>query len=135
MATTYVTIEDFIASKPSITLDYEFLSLYQTIDDAALIAFNIINDYISDIKDICKVVTLSDDTMIKYKYNPKKLFRDVYGNGDLFFIILAINGMSSPKDFTKKKVNMLYVTDMTTVVTCILNAEKATKNENETSIS
>lgn len=128
------TIEQFIKSKPDITMSYEFLSMYEVIDDIALISYNLLNDYYQELRDISAVVTLSDADMAIYKYNPKALCRYIYGSAELFFIILAINNMSSPKEFSKNKIRMIYQSDMENVVTYILNAEKNTKSLNEQKI-
>lgn len=130
----FVTIEDFIKSKPEIDMNYEFLSYYEKIDDVALISYNILNDYYRELRDISVVTTLSDDDMIKYKYHPDRLCQYVYGSGNLAFIILALNGMASEKEFIKNKVRMLYQKDMNNVVTQILNAERDAKNLNDQEI-
>lgn len=130
----FVTIEDFIKSKPEIDMNYEFLSYYERIDDVALISYNILNDYYRELRDISTVATLSDDDMIKYKYHPDRLCQYVYGSANLAFIILALNGMASEKEFTKNKVRMLYEKDMKIIVTQILNAERDAKNLNDEEI-
>ena len=130
----FVTIEDFIRSKPDIDMNYEFLSFYEKIDDVALISYNILNDYYQELRDISVVTTLSDSDMIKYKYHPDRLCKYLYGSSELFFIILALNSMASMKEFTKNKVRLLYQKDMNKVVTLILNSERVAKNLNDSEI-
>lgn len=130
----FVTIEDFIKSKPDIDMNYEFLSFYEKIDDVALISYNVLNDYYKEIRDVSVVTTLSNEDMIKYKYHPDRLCRYIYGSSELFFIILALNSMSSMKEFTKNKVRLLYQKDMNKIVTLILNSERVAKRLNDEEI-
>ena len=65
----------------------------------------------------------SDLEYIKYRYKPKLLAYDIYDTTELFFVILAINGMCSVKDFTKRKIKLLYKSDMLDLLNQIYSAE------------
>ena len=71
-----------------------------------------------------KTVQLTDDEFIKYKYRPKILAYDIYGTTDLDFVILAINRISTPKDFVYKKIKMISKRHLNELLTSIYNAEK-----------
>ena len=84
---------------------------------------NIIYDYLKELKSSTVTCELTDGEYLKYRYNPKLLAYDIYGSAELYFVILAINGMCSFKDFNKKKIKLLYKQDMTDFLTAIYNAE------------
>lgn len=128
------TIEQFINSKPDIEISYEFLSLYEKINNKGFITYNVINDYYNDIKEKALTILLSDELYYKYKFNPERLCREIYGSADLSFIILAINGMASPTEFVKKKIKLLRKSEFETLITEIINAEKQTKLVNNEKI-
>lgn len=126
----YVTIEDFVNSKQELYMSYDFLTLYDKIESGVFASYNILNDYLDEIKELAVDITLTDEMMSKYQYKPKLLCNDLYGYKELYFIILALNSMVSVKEFRKKKIKMLYVSDMNNLITHLIKAEKNTKNKN-----
>ena len=71
-----------------------------------------------------KRLKLTQDQQFTYHYKPKLLCYDIYGNPELYFIILLINDMADVKEFTKPTVKMLRKSDMSELLTLIYNAEK-----------
>ena len=131
MATVdYVSIEDFINSKQEVYMSYDFMTLYDKIENGIFASYNVLNDYLDDIKNLAVEVTLTDEMFRKYEYKPKLLCYDIYGYKELYFIILVINEMISVKDFRKKKIKMLYVEDMNNLITHLIKAEKDLKDRN-----
>ena len=126
----YVSIEDFINSKQEVYMSYDFMTLYDKIENGIFASYNVLNDYLDDIKNLAVEVTLSDEMFRKYEYKPKLLCYDIYGYKELYFIILVINEMISAKDFRKKKIKMLYVEDMNNLITHLIKAEKDLKDRN-----
>lgn len=126
----YVSIEDFINSKQEVYMSYDFMTLYDKIENGIFASYNVLNDYLDDIKNLAVEVTLSDEMFRKYEYKPKLLCYDIYGYKELYFIILVINEMISVKDFRKKKIKMLYVEDMNNLITHLIKAEKDLKDRN-----
>ena len=121
------TIEEFIEAGKGVILTYQNLSLKNHIGENIKFPFkNVFNDYLSDIMNtaLIKTVQLSDDEFNKYKYRPKILAYDIYGTTDLDFVILAINRISTPKDFTYKKINMIGKKHLNELLKSIYNAEK-----------
>ena len=126
----YVSIEDFILSKQDVYMSYDFMTLYDKIENGIFASYNVLNDYLDDIKKLAVDVTLTDEMYNKYQYKPKLLCYDIYGYKELYFIILVINEMVSVKDFTKKKIKMLYTEDMNNLITHLIKAEKEIKDRN-----
>lgn len=132
------TIEQFIQFGENDKIGYKAFSLFahDSDKDITIVAYNIINDYLDELKDLAQTVLLDDETFMKYIYKPKLLAYDIYGSGELFFIILAINNMCSVKEFRNKKIKMLSQQTMQDVITAIYNSERSTidKNRNEIEI-
>ena len=120
-----ITIEHFIDSGRSTTFNYFNLSMIYKIDKNTWVSLlNVFNDYISELRNACVNVELSQQEQFKYFYKPKLLCYDVYGNPELYYIILLINDMADVKEFTKPKLKMLKKDHMSTLASLIYNAEK-----------
>ena len=76
-----------------------------------------------EIKDVAVKVELSTQEYLKYRYKPKLLCRDVYGNGEVYYVIMLLNGRIDVKDFDVHELLMLRKADMNTLLTQIYNAE------------
>jgi len=64
-------------------------------------------DYIPDLLKETVNINLTDDEFIKYKYKPRLLAQDVYGNQEFFHIILILNNMKNFAAFNKKNIKLL----------------------------
>lgn len=119
------TLEQYANSGKTVTISYNNLSYRELIDSNLIIPiFNVLDDYIDDLKHIAVQVQLSDDQYYKYLYKPKLLAQEIYGNSELYIIILRLNGMCDMKEFNKKKIKMLTKDNMNEALTSIYNAEK-----------
>lgn len=122
------SIEQFIDSGKGVTLTYHNLSLINTFDKVELPYKNVFYDYLDDINSssLIKLVELTEKEIDKYKYRPKILAYDIYGAVDLDFVILALNGIYTPKDFllANKKIKLIGKRDLNSLLTSIYNAEK-----------
>jgi len=122
--TTY-NMEDFISAGSGVTLTYNNLSYLESLSNGARVPiFNVISDYMDELVKLCVKIELNDLQYIKYAYKPKLLAYDIYGNQELYFIILLVNGICDVKEFDKKIINMIPVDRMNEVLTYIYNAEK-----------
>ena len=74
-------------------------------------------------------VELSKEEQNAYFYKPKLLCYDIYGNPELYFIILLINDIADVKEFTKSSIKMLKKEHMNTLISYIYNAEKNAMDE------
>ena len=121
--TTY-TLADFIASGKMNTVDYDQFSYKDLVSNGTEISIlNVVNDYMREIKDVAVKVELSTQEYLKYRYKPKLLCRDVYGNGEVYYVIMLLNGRIDVKDFDVHELLMLRKADMNTLLTQIYNAE------------
>ena len=120
------TIEDFVESGSGITITYPNLSFTDMLTNGTWVSVhNVISDYIDELRNACVNVKLTTEQQFTYFYKPKLLCYDMYGNSELYFIILLINDMADVKEFTKPVVKMLKKSHMSQLLTLIYNAEKA----------
>lgn len=121
------TIEEFIDMGACDEITYKnFSILVKFIGESSVIEYaqdNIIYDYMDELLAKAKDFELSDSDYIKYRYKPKLLSYDIYDTTELYFVILAINGMCSIKDFNKRKIKLLYKSDMMNLLNQIYSAE------------
>ena len=95
------TIESFVQSGKSVTISYFSLSFIDMVSNGSWVSvLNVINDYIPELLDEAVTVELTTEQQQVYFYKPKLLCYDVYGNPELYFIILLLNDMSDVKEFT-----------------------------------
>lgn len=119
------TIEEFIESGAGITITYPSLSFIDMLSNGTWVSVHdVINDYIDELREYCVNVKLTQDQQFIYHYKPKLLCYDIYGNPELYFIILLINDMADVKEFTKPVIKMLRKSNMSELLTLIYNAEK-----------
>ena len=119
------TLDQYIACQSDTVICYNNLSFIDEYSNFRFNTYNVLSDYVDDIrKDYCLKVVLDDEQMLKYKYRPKQLCYDIYGNGELAFIILIINDMYSIKDFTKNKIYMPTKVEMAEITKKIFNTNK-----------
>ena len=80
---------------------------------------------------------MTNEEFRKYKYKPKLLAYDIYGATELYFIILAINGIKyiDVKAFDKRKLRLPKANDLANIVTAIYNAETTYLNANRNSLN
>lgn len=113
------------ANTSSTILNYYNTSILDKIDNIEYSTHNIIYDYMEELDEVSYTVLLTDLEYLKYEYRPDLMSYDIYGTIDFDFVILALNGMLSPKEFTKKKVKLLSSSIMTDVINKIYNAENS----------
>lgn len=122
--TTY-TVESFISAGKGITISYNNLSYIESISNGTKVPFlNVIQDYMEELKSFSMTIEMSDEEYRKYAYKPKLLANDIYGNSELFFVILLINGICDMKEFTKKKLFLIPKSSIEKALTMIYNSEK-----------
>ena len=60
-------LDDFIAYGKTLTISYQNLSLTEIFDDIKFPMFNIVQDYINELKDEAITITFTDKEYYKYK--------------------------------------------------------------------
>lgn len=119
------TIEEFIYNGKTTTLSYDALSFKNSLSNGTLVTvLNVIDDYIEELRERAILISMSVEEYRKYKYKPKLLSIDLYGNPELYFIILLINDMADVKEFDKRNIYLLRKNTFFELLSNIYNAEK-----------
>lgn len=132
------SVEQFIIAGRTDEMTYsKFAILDRCVDQPSVIYArdNIIYDYLDEIKSLAVQIELTDREYIKYRYNPKRFAFDIYGSTELYFIILAVNGICSSKDFNRRKIKALYKSDVIDILNAIYNAESQYIDKNRNYMS
>lgn len=128
------TVEDFIEAGQADDITYYNFSILEKYNDGDItieyVMSNILYDYMDEIMEKAIELELTDDDYVKYRYKPKLLAYDVYKTTEVYFVIMAINGICSIKDFNKKKLKMLYTGDLINLLNQIYNAEQSRLKHN-----
>ena len=120
----YNNLDDFIAYGKTLTISYQNLSLTEIFDGIKFPMFNIIQDYIEELKDEAITITFTDKEYYKYKYKPRLLSAYLYGSTEFFSIILQLNDIASEKEFTKKSIKLIPADTMKSLLEKIYIAEQ-----------
>lgn len=123
------TLNQFINLKSIDTITYaNYAVLNRSIDHPTLVYAidNLIYGYMDEFKEKRKICTLTLEQKLMYAYKPKLLAYDVYGSTEVYFVILALNGMCNLKEFDldEQKLYLLTPSDMNDLLAQIYNAEK-----------
>ena len=102
-ALTY-TLDDFISMQISDDMTYYNFSILEVIDGVEHLDSNLVEIYLEELKSQCVSVQFSEEELKKYKYNADLLAYNLYGSVQLDFVILLLNDMYDPKEFTKKNI-------------------------------
>ena len=120
----YNNLDDFIAYGKTLTISYQNLSLTEIFDGIKFPMFNIVQDYINELKDEAITITFTDKEYYKYKYKPRLLSDYLYGSTEFFSIILQLNDIASEKEFTKKSIKLIPADTMKSLLEKIYIAEQ-----------
>lgn len=118
------TVEQFITFKDDDTASYNNLSFRDKYDNIIYPIKNIIDDYTDELNELLVDVVMSESEFLKYRYRPKLLAFDIYGNAELDFLILAMNGICNMKEFDSKNIKLIKNKDLDSFITSIFNANK-----------
>ena len=124
---TSFTLDPFADSNSSNDISYYSMSLLEK-DPSTNIeyyVFNVISDYMNELKQMSHPVTLSETEYYTYRFKPKLLAKYLYGNTELYFIILWINDMWSVKDFNLRTIKLIKNTELSEALSKINASEKS----------
>lgn len=119
------TISEFISFKNDDSISYNNLSFKDRYDYIIYPVKNVIDDYMDELMELTIDITLSDEEYLKYRYKPKLLARYVYGNAELDFLIMAINGICNMKEFNSRKIKLIKEDDLKEFLKSVFNANKS----------
>lgn len=130
------TLEEFASTgKESTSLDYYKTSILAGDSIVHYSIDNVVYDYIDELKELAEELTLTDEQFSKYKYDGVFLLAYyLYGNRELAFIILLINGIYDSKQFNKRKVKLIRKEILMNFLNQVYNAEKEYIQRNRTSM-
>lgn len=118
------TIEAFVSGGDSVKVKYSALSLNDMMNDKDLTiefpTFNVYDDYIDEFLVASMEQELTDEQYRRYYQAPKLLAHDLYGNSELDFILMRINGVYDPRDFTFHKVKVIDMSTLNDILSKIL---------------
>jgi hypothetical protein len=120
------TVADFIlAGKETQVVRYPHLMLQESKDGIDYVVHSVLDDYLQDMKDKSIECILSKTERDRYFMKPRILSSDIYGSTELYYIILRINDMWSPKQFTldNNKLKMLTKDHMRDFLSAIMRIE------------
>ena len=119
------TIDQFIQCQSDTNVCYNNLSFIDQRNSIKYNTYNVLSDYLDEIREnYCLKIKLDKDNMFKYKYRPKLLCYDIYGDGELAFIIMIINDICDVKEFTKDTLLMPTKDNMNLITSRIFNSDK-----------
>lgn len=124
---TSFTLDQFADSKSSNDMSYYSMSLLEKDPDNNIEydVFNVVSDYMNELKAMSKVVTLSETEYYTYRFKPKLLAKYLYGNTELYFIILWLNDMWSVKDFNLRQIRLIRNTELAEALSKINASERS----------
>lgn len=121
------TVGEFIelGNQSKTNVGYRDISYIEKRNGIEFTIKNLIDDYWYELMQASKVVPFSDKSVRKYRYNPKLLAHDLYGNTRLYYVILRLNGMCNVHDFTleNKNVRLLEPEDIVNILGKVYRAE------------
>lgn len=134
------TINQFIELQAKDEINYNAFSLLErssSNENVYYMISNIISNYLEDIEDDIKTVSVSELEKIKYIYKPKLLCYDIYGTTEVYFILMAINGVYNIKDFDlkDKKFKALSKSALFDFASKVYNAEEETLLNNRRNLN
>ena len=118
------TLEDFIEAGDSVTDTYANFSMIDESKNTKIPIYNVISDYMQELQALSVTIELKPEEYVRFRFKPKLLADYLYGNSELYFVILLLNNMCSVKEFDLKKVKLLKKEDMNALISNIYNSEK-----------
>lgn len=124
---TTFTLDQFADSKSSNDISYYSMSLLEKDpqNNIEYDVFNVVSDYMNELKAMSKEVTLTESEYYTYRFKPKLLAHYLYGNGELYFIILWLNDMWSVKDFDLKTIKLISNKELSEALSSINASERS----------
>lgn len=126
------TLEDFVdVGKASTTITYYTTSILDGVNGINYSINNVVFDYMDELKQLRVPVQLTAAQANYYKYDGVYLLSyDIYKTRDLAYLIMALNGVYNPKDFTMNPLYIVRPSDLSQILNAICNAEQEYLNIN-----
>ena len=109
------------------------LSLLESVREGIVMNGNtILNDYIDEIDSCTVEYTMTTDEESRYYMRPDLFAYDKWGDKEYEFLVLFINGIVSPKEFTNTTIKTIDRDYIGNIMGLILSAEQDYLNFNRT---
>lgn len=119
------TVEETLAAMKVKSITRTNLSLLESVRENVVMNGNsILNDYIDEIDECTYEYTMATDEENRYYMRPDLFAYDKLGDKDYDFLILFINGIVSPKEFTNTTVKLINRDIVGTLLGLIISAEQ-----------
>ena len=108
-AKTY-TLDDFILEGKTDQLTYSNFAITRKTSYATFVDTGLLDYYLKELKAVSieiPIENITQDQIVKYRYQPDLLAYDIYGSVQLDFIVLLCNGIIDPKEFDFKVKSLL----------------------------
>lgn len=109
------------------------LSLFESVREGIVMNGNtILNDYIDELDSCTVEYTMTTDEESRYYMRPDLFAYDKWGDKEYAFLVLFINGIVSPKEFTNTTIKTLERDYIGSIMGLIISAEQDYLNFNRT---
>lgn len=98
------TLKEFIKAGVNDDMTYRNFAILEVIPcGLELVDHSLIDDYLTELRTVSTTINqISDAERTKYRYCPDMLAYDIYGSTQLDFIVMMVNGVVTPTEFTMR---------------------------------
>jgi hypothetical protein len=121
------SLDEFIDLGKSVNkYDYIKFAMIDSVNNVPFVICNVIDDYLDELKSLGLTAELTEDQVLLYRYNPKKLSFKLYETTLYHYLILRMNNMCSTHDFSleNRRLLLLQPNTLRTIISEIYNSEK-----------
>lgn len=132
------TIKEVINSGLELKMTIKDLSFKEVITNSSgemfiINIYNLYEKYYELLLEQTTIVVLSDEEYIRYRFQPKLLALDLYGNQDLYYLLLRVNNIYSIINFDFKELTV-FKPNLVSLLNEIMVKESEEYTDNEFSI-
>lgn len=109
-------------------------SILSKVENVEYSISNIIYDYADELNAAKELYTLSDSELSRYSMRPDLLSYDIYNNLEYEFIILFLNDIIDPREFTKSDVYLIDIDTLNSILESIVAKEEDFVNYNRNNL-
>lgn len=105
------TLSEFIAISNAITdnFSHRTFCMMETRDGIEYAVYNVLDDYLTELKQQALTIKLTDKEKDTYIYNPKLLSYKIYNTTLWYYIILRLNNLCNVHEFTISSGKLLLI--------------------------
>lgn len=122
------TLQEFIEMSGSIAnkFDHKSFCMIEKRNGVEYPIYNVLDDYIEDLKEEAILITLSPTEIDTYKYQPKLLSDKLYKTTLWYYLILRLNNLCNVHEFTisNGKLYLIPYTTLKDLLSTIYSNEK-----------